>query len=193
MAERAVEIDLETVRLSKIDVAKSQLCEAIMLFFEQRDPVSVHTLSWAALEIIHEHLDVSGGQVDSCSCVLHYNNVHIKNEYKKFWAKGVRRYRNYFKHANFDKDNKIDFNPKTNEIVILESIMCLNDVCGVDDLPEVLMFVAWASRFTDFFTGEFKLSALGYPDVNLYDFSSIIDEIKHMKLPIQLEKNECNG
>jgi hypothetical protein len=43
------------MNISKIDAAKSRLMPAIELYFEDRDPVSVHTLAMAAAEIIDRH------------------------------------------------------------------------------------------------------------------------------------------
>jgi hypothetical protein len=40
------------MKITKLDAAKRQLATAIRLYFEDRDPVSVHTLVMAAGEII---------------------------------------------------------------------------------------------------------------------------------------------
>ncbi len=40
------------VRVTKLDCAKRQIETAIMLFFENHDPVSAHTLTGAAYEIL---------------------------------------------------------------------------------------------------------------------------------------------
>jgi len=41
------------IMISKLDAARRQLATAITLWFEDRDPVSIHTLVFAAYEIIH--------------------------------------------------------------------------------------------------------------------------------------------
>ena len=41
------------ITLSKLDAATRQLSTAIELWFDERDAVSVHTLAFAAYEIIH--------------------------------------------------------------------------------------------------------------------------------------------
>ena len=48
------------ITVSKIAAAKSQLLEAINLFFEERDPISIHTLTCVALQILHDHFDHVG-------------------------------------------------------------------------------------------------------------------------------------
>ena len=42
------------IRLSKMDAAESQRATAIRLHAEKADPVSVHTLPWAAYDILHD-------------------------------------------------------------------------------------------------------------------------------------------
>ena len=41
------------VRVTKLDAAKKQLETAIMLYFHDGDPVSIHTLCCAAYSVIH--------------------------------------------------------------------------------------------------------------------------------------------
>jgi hypothetical protein len=43
----------KSLRLTKLDVARRQLQTAITLWFTDGDPVSIHTLAFAAYEIIH--------------------------------------------------------------------------------------------------------------------------------------------
>lgn len=44
------------MQITKIGAARSQLTEAINSFFEERDPVSIHTLIGAALQILNDPL-----------------------------------------------------------------------------------------------------------------------------------------
>jgi hypothetical protein len=41
------------LRIGKLDAARRQLQTAIALWFDERDPVAIHTLSVAAYEIVH--------------------------------------------------------------------------------------------------------------------------------------------
>jgi len=52
------------------------------LFFEQRDPVSIHTLVGASLQILHDHIDDVGIVWDE-NLFLHKDTIYIKDEYRK--------------------------------------------------------------------------------------------------------------
>jgi hypothetical protein len=48
------------MEVTKLDAAKSQVATAIWLYFEDRDPISVHTLVHAACEIIDRLCEAQG-------------------------------------------------------------------------------------------------------------------------------------
>lgn len=48
------------VPISKIDAAKRQLETAITLYFQNGDPVSIHTLAAAAYDVLHALCKVRG-------------------------------------------------------------------------------------------------------------------------------------
>ena len=43
----------ETIRISKLEAARRQLRTAITLWFTGGDPVAIHSLAFAAYEILH--------------------------------------------------------------------------------------------------------------------------------------------
>jgi hypothetical protein len=94
------------ITVTKIGAARSQLIEAIRLFFEQRDPVSIHTLVGASLQILHDHIDDVSIVWDK-NLFLHKDTIFIKDEYRKEWHAKVNEARNFFKHADRDlRDGK---------------------------------------------------------------------------------------
>jgi hypothetical protein len=46
--------------ITKIDVAERQLCEAVRYFFERRDPIIVHALVSAGLQVLTDLGNASG-------------------------------------------------------------------------------------------------------------------------------------
>ncbi len=127
--------------------AKSQLIEAIHLFFEERDPVSVHTLSGASLEILNDHITDKGIVWDN-NLIFHYEAIYIKEECRKEWQAKVREAKFFFKHADRDlKKGKIEieFDPETNEFYILEAIKTLGAVIKEEHFwpAEFKIFLAW--------------------------------------------------
>ena len=104
------------INVSKIGAARSQLIEALRLFFEQRDPVLIHTLVGASLQILHDHIDDVGIVWDEI-LFLHKDTIYIKDEYPKEWRVKVNEARNFFKHADRDlKDGKQLLNLKLSQL-----------------------------------------------------------------------------
>ncbi len=137
------------IKISKIGAAKSQLLEAINLFFEGRDPVSIHTLVGAALEILNDHFNAK--EVRDSNLVLHKDSIHIKDEYRKEWKDSINKFKNFFKHADRDLKQgvrEIEFSPDINEIFILEAIHRLQGVEKDKDVhePEFKVFIAWMMK-----------------------------------------------
>lgn len=189
MAENAIEIE-NIVEISKTDAARSQLCEAIMLFFERRDPVSIHTLAWAALEIIHCHLPVNNGNVSEMYAFTHYHSIYIKEEYKKIFANKLREARNFFKHAARDLDKKIQFKPELNECVLLEAVLCY---CRLEEhalttIPEIQIFMSWLIlKYPESLLEEYKKSSeyasisKAGEGINPDDFSMCVKSIQALR------------
>ena len=77
--------------LSKFDVAERQLNQAIHLFFENGDPVSVHTLSEAAAQVLYDIRHKFGAESK-----IRDSDI-IKPEFKKEWLASLFSSRNFFK------------------------------------------------------------------------------------------------
>jgi hypothetical protein len=97
-------VDKTKIKVSKIDAARRQLDTAIELWFYDKDPVSVHALARAAYEIIHDINQKKGGGVD-----LLFDSVVIKDEYQKEWAAVLKAPGNFFKHADRDPEDIVEF------------------------------------------------------------------------------------
>jgi hypothetical protein len=134
-------LKLMKIKITKLDAAKSQTLEAINLFFEERDPVSIHTLAGAALQILHDHFKTKK-EVGKAKLILHYETPYIKNEHRKYWSNKVREAKNFFKHANKDLKKTINFETDTNAFHLLEAIMCF--ISLKDD------FFVWPIEFNVF-------------------------------------------
>jgi hypothetical protein len=83
------------MNITKLDAAKSQLATAIWLYFEDCDPVSVHTLVMAAAEIIDRLCESKGTPTWRCSF-----STMIIPEWRKEFVRRFYKARNFFKHAS---------------------------------------------------------------------------------------------
>ncbi len=134
------------MRVSKVGAARSQLLEAIRLFFEQRDAVSIHTLVCAAMQILHDHID-EGTAWDN-NLLFHFDSIYINDEFRAEWKSHINDPANFFKHA--DRDIKsgrtaIEFNTAVTRFYILEAIRCLRIIESDSFVfsPEFRTFTAW--------------------------------------------------
>lgn len=125
-----------SLKLSKFDVAERQLLLAIRLFFSSEDEVSIHTLSEAAGQILHDIGKDSGVSSIVRDC------DRIRPERKTEWLAIIFKSRNFFKHADRDKDSVHEFKPLFNEMSLLDSVnmYCTLKKCWT---PETIIFLVW--------------------------------------------------
>jgi hypothetical protein len=179
--------------ITKLDAAKSQVLEAINLFFEERDPVSIHTLAGAALQILHDHFD-DIGQVWDHNLIFHYDSIYAKDEHRKEYADKVREAKNFFKHAERDLRNgqkSIEFNTESNVFYILEAMRCLKIIEGTNHVfyPEFKVFISWYGlKYPEHFTKEGKDFFKTLPHMNPDDPKAFRDAIALLKANPQLWK-----
>lgn len=156
------------IHVSKIEAARRQLLEAINLFFEERDPVAVHTLVWASLGILHDYFDKDAA-INS-NLMLHVESIYIKDEYRKEWKRITRNTSNFFKHADYDLEkgrNQIEFETDVNNFDILEAIRCLRilEATTFEFSPEFKVFWGWfALKYPHLITDKNYVKKLGNID-----------------------------
>ncbi len=124
--------------VSKFDAARRQLRTAIRLFFEEADSVSIHTLTAASHELLRTLVKAEGG-----SSILKDSDL-IKPEHRKEYEHIMNRPQNFFKHADRDPKEVIDFQPKTTPFWILDCIMMDARLAGRRFvLREFRVFMIW--------------------------------------------------
>jgi hypothetical protein len=108
-----------TITVTKLDVARSQLNTAIQLWFEGADPISIHTLVAAAHEIIHSLFKRKG------LSGLFFDSPLIRDEFRSKLVSHLKKYANFFKHADRDANNTMEFNPESSEALFIYCIIGL--------------------------------------------------------------------
>jgi hypothetical protein len=131
-------MDSSTITLSKLEAASRQLRTAITLWFDEGDPVSVHTLAFAAYEIFH----MVSAHRDPYRRDLLFDSDWIKDEYRRDWNKHIRREANFFKHGDRDPEGSIDFNPDLSDWFILFATYARRLCCEPQSEEETL-FTWW--------------------------------------------------
>ena len=99
--------------VGKLEAASRQVSTAIELWFNESDPISIHTLACSAYQIVHDINHKRGGPD------LLYDSLVIKDEYRKEWIARIKGTYNFLKHADRDSTESVEFDPINNEFFIL--------------------------------------------------------------------------
>jgi hypothetical protein len=141
----------EVERIGKGDAIRRQLRTAIRLFFERRDVVPIYTLAAASQELLRDLLRPLGkGSVTKDSHL-------VRPERKKEFLEVLNRPQNFFKHADRDPEEVLDFNSRSLEYVLFDCALMYQAYTG-RHLREGFAFVIWfVSLYPDvLFPGDFK-------------------------------------
>jgi hypothetical protein len=109
---------LPNLKITKLDAAKRQLETVIRLYFSSGEPVSIHTLTAAAYNVIR---DVGRHRGASPMIVKDQILDYVKPEFKKEAQHKFNEAENFFKHAERDYEDTLDFNPQQSEVLILDA------------------------------------------------------------------------
>ncbi len=95
-------------QVSKLDAAVKQLRTAIRLWFAEIDPVSAHTLAYAAYTVIEDVCKAKNSTRDG----LLFDSQYLQKGDRELFIKVYRHSANFFKHADRDPSAKITFSPE---------------------------------------------------------------------------------
>lgn len=123
---------LVKIKLTKLDVALRQLSEAIHLFFEERDSVSIHTLAMASYQILY---DIAKKRKIKD---LMYDSIVIKDEYRREAKKYLNKSKNFFKHADEDPNGEHEFPLVINDYVLFLCIVLMQEM----SIPQKIEHIA---------------------------------------------------
>lgn len=123
-------------RITKIDAARRQLRTAIRLFFEDQDAVSIHTLAGAAHEVLRDLLIGT-----SPRSFIKDTDIIKPGHEKEYWA-AVNKARNFFKHADNDPTEVLQFHAEFNPLWILDAVEMYKRYVG-RLLHDGYIFINW--------------------------------------------------
>lgn len=108
--------ETKTLEISKLEAAERQLDQAIRLFFQREDEVSIHTLASAAYQVITDickHKKIDRELEDSI--------ILDKFGVKKQILTTLRKPQNFFKHADKDHADTVTLNPMMTALFLFAS------------------------------------------------------------------------
>jgi hypothetical protein len=107
------------IKISKLKAARRQLETAIRIYFDDGDPVSIHTLAAASLEIL-KSLDKQGPNTGT---IFDDVKQRINPEFHKQFEIALKSPQNFFKHADRDAEKVLEFNLDLPEIFLWEAAL----------------------------------------------------------------------
>lgn len=124
-----------SIIVNKLECAKRQLETAIVLFFDDGDPVSIHTLVCAAYQLVFDINKDRGGK----PMWVKERYLDIKPPETK---SQVNLAQNFFKHATRNIDDSLDFDPDHTGAYLVDACRTYGDLTGNTPGPFKL-FRAW--------------------------------------------------
>jgi hypothetical protein len=156
---------MKKMKISKLDAVKRQLETVIRLYFSDGDPVSIHTLTAAAYNVARDLNEKYGGPP-----LLMKDQFMdwVKKGHEKEVRKKINEAENFFKHADRDHEETIDFNLDQSEFLILEACKVYYKLSG--DFPPLFRvfqswFIANNPKMFNFPEEQERVIALGRQDI----------------------------
>lgn len=128
---------MPTEMITKLAAAERQMNEAIRLFFERRDIVSMHTLAAASDQVLSDVCVAKGIESQ-----LRHDAYFIREEAHKKWFRALTQAENFFKHAERDPGGTLDFNTEQTMWVLFDAT-CLYWRLTNDYTHEARVFLCW--------------------------------------------------
>jgi hypothetical protein len=125
-----------TEHISKIDGSRRLSLEAIRLFFERRDSLSVHSLAAGAHQVLADLAIAKGLQS------IIKNNKYLRPEMKAEWFQIINAPFNFLKHADRDADRVLEFKPAVTPFFIMDSVQIYEQITGTRP-TEFNIFLLW--------------------------------------------------
>lgn len=126
------------ILVTKLDAARRQLETAVGLYFRKADPISVHTLLSAAYQILSDINRREGKGLMLKDSVLR----HVRPEARAGLKKQLKKAENFFKHADRDHANSLDFDPSETELFLFDACAKYRDLTG-NWTPVLATFSSW--------------------------------------------------
>lgn len=123
-------------RIDKLEAVRRQLRTAIRLFFEEKDSVSVYTLASAVVELLRDLLKPSGK-----GSFIRDSDI-IRPERKREFLEITIRPQNFFKHADRNPDELLEFRPEIVPFVLVDCVEIYRTLTG-RSLREGYLFGVW--------------------------------------------------
>ncbi|MBY5610898.1 hypothetical protein [Rhizobium leguminosarum] len=150
-------------KIGKLDIATHHVMAAIQMISVRCNPYAVHLVAMAADELVETVAEKTGATLSFSS------SRWIKEEHRKDWFKGKRKFYNYFKHADRDHDAEY-VGPDPATLQMVNDLLLLMACYGLGELGH---------ETPDVFNS-FTVLVFGfYP--HLYNWDALIERFPRLK------------
>jgi hypothetical protein len=125
------------LHLSKLDVALRQLETAVTLYFHSADPVSIHTLTAAAYNVLRNvktHRGADFKMFKDADIIY----PHMRKQYLHV----VNEAENFFKHADRDPESTYAFKPDWSNFLLIDACEAYWRLTG-ERRPILTLYMTW--------------------------------------------------
>jgi hypothetical protein len=113
------------------------------MWFSGDDPVAIHTLAFAAYEILHAVSKTRNPNRDP----LLFDSTYIKEEMRSEFNQMLKKWAYFFKHGDREPHGIIQFHPMLSELFILYAVIAVPH-CGETLGDEESAFLLWTQIHT---------------------------------------------
>lgn len=109
---------MAAIKVKKLDAARDQLDAAIELFFISDNAVAVHTLTAAAYNVLRDLAKLNGAEFPFIKSGF---LEPLKESEKRKIMSFLNGPENFFKHADRDPENVLEFDPELTELLLMDA------------------------------------------------------------------------
>jgi len=122
------------VLITKLEAARRQIETAIILWFSEGDPVSIHTLVSAGHRLVYDLNKKSLG------LPMLGDTTNIRPGHEKEYRAIIAKASNFFKHADRDAKETLSFSPGSNAFRLLDACNVYQPLAG-ERRPLMRLFI----------------------------------------------------
>lgn len=137
------------IQVSKLDAARRQLDAALLLYFNEADPIGIHSLTAAAHGVLRDLSSKAGTHMPIEGSLLQ----ELGPDFTKEVMLAMRRSQNFFKHADRDAESELEFWPQSTDLLLLDCAAKYFEMTGGQTILQKA-YVNWCSvHYPQFWRG----------------------------------------
>lgn len=126
------------IQVSKLDAARRQLETAVRLYFAEADPISIHTLTSAAYQLLADINRRIGG----APMLREQIPTWVRSDATAEARRKLAEAENFFKHADRDPESVLEFNPNATWLSLYDGCRKYQELAN-ESVPLLVAFDLW--------------------------------------------------